>query len=338
MKADDIDLITPFVRELESLLSDPEISEIIVLANGNVMVEREGRLVDLDLQIPEDRRQSTATRIARLLGDDFGPNIPMLDARLPDGSRVSAVGPPVSVDGTALNIRKFRPDVFDLDELLRRKMLTDAQLNTLTEAMTNRETILISGSTGSGKTTLLNALANTLPKYEHVVVIEDTTELSMLDAPVLTRLESQREQRDKDGKVTKPGFTIRQLVRQSLRHRPDRIIVGEVRGAEGFDLVQALNTGHMGSLCTIHANSARESVRRLRTCVAMAGENLPDRTMAANIADAIQMLVHVRKDPATGHRYVAEIIRLGQYRSVDDSFEYEEITSEECIAVYGHGV
>jgi pilus assembly protein CpaF len=293
-----------------------------VNAEGNVFIEREGLLsAYTGVVIPERQRQAACRNIARLLGDDISEESPLLDARLPDGSRVAAVMPPASVGGTIIAIRKFRSRLFTAEELVKREMLTTAQLNGLRQLIKDRHTILISGATGSGKSTLLSALAAFLPDEARIVVIEDTAEL-FINAGNLVRLEARRAQPDK------PAVSMRQLLRQSLRLRPDRIILGEVRGAEAFDLITVLNTGHKGSLSTIHANSARMAISRLRTCCATAGENLPDLAMARLIAETIDVIIHISR--VGGLRKVTEIVKLGRYDRPSDSYEFQEV---ECAEV-----
>ena len=241
--------------------------------------------------------------------------MPLLDARLPDGSRVAAVMPPASVGGTVIAIRKFRSRVFTAEELVRRGMLSARILGELRHAIEARRTILISGGTGTGKTTLLNALCAFIPPADRIVILEDTAEVD-LTAPNLVRLEARRAQPDV------PAISIRDLLRQTLRLRPDRIILGEVRGAEAFDLLQALNTGHTGTISTIHANSARLAVSRLRTCVAMAGIDLPEKAVARSIAEVVHVLVHIER--TAGRRYVSEVVSIGGYDADRDRYEFTD--------------
>jgi pilus assembly protein CpaF len=254
------DLILPFLRPLAPLLEDTEISEIMVTPPGRVFVERggvvEGRS---DLVVDERHLQVAVRNIARLLDDDVNEEKPILDARLPDGSRVAALLPPCSLGGTTLTIRRFVARFYSLDELVRVGTIAPAIVDCLAGALMRRENILISGATTSGKTTLLNALTGVIPADERLVVIEDTAELRLAHAHVV-RFEARRAQRDL------PAVTIRDLVKAALRHRPDRIIVGEIRGGEAFDAVQAWNTGHGGSMTTIHANSAHHALSRLTVC------------------------------------------------------------------------
>jgi pilus assembly protein CpaF len=311
-----VELILPFIRDLEPHLADEEVSEIMVNANGAVFIERHGLLESTNIVIPEENRQSAARNIARLLDSDISEKSPLLDARLPDGSRVAAVMPPASVGGTILNIRKFRSKLFTGDELVRREMLTREMLHWLIDAMDGLQTILISGGTGSGKTTLLNALAAYLPQLERIVVIEDTAEISIAK-PNVVRLEARRAQGDV------PAVTIRDLLRQTLRLRPDRIILGEVRGAEAFDLLQAMNTGHQGTLSTIHANSAGAALSRFRTCIAMAGV-MPVFSISPSVAEGVQVVVHLGN--VNGQRRILEVLRVLRYDGAKDQYEFEIIS------------
>ena len=251
------EVILPFLRPIEHLILDAGISEIMVNGNGRVFVERAGVLEEMPgISVREEVLQIAIKNIARRLGDDIGDGRPILDSRLPDGSRVAAIFPPCSIGGTTLAIRKFSAQLFSVDELVHIGSLTPPALSILRTAIADRKNILISGGTSTGKTTLLNALAALIDPADRLVVIEDTAELH-LTQPNVVRLEARREL------PGTPAVAIRDLLKATLRLRPDRILLGEVRGAEAFDLMQALNTGHSGTLATIHANSAAQSLRRL---------------------------------------------------------------------------
>jgi len=314
------EIILPFVRPIEALLADSDISEIMVNGSGQVFVERAGLIEAVpDVLLTEARRQTAVRHIARVLNaDDINERSPMLDARLPDGSRVAAVLYPTSVSGTIISFRKFGARAFLPEDLVRIGSLSAPVLEQLREAIQARQTILISGGTGTGKTTLLNALGSFLPSRERIILIEDTAEIS-INSPNLISLEARRAQPDL------PAVTIRDLLRQTLRLRPDRIILGEVRGAEAFDLLQALNTGHSGSLTTIHANTARLALSRLRTCVAMAGVEIPDKAVARNIAEVVQLVVHIER--VAGVRRVSEILRVDGYESAADAYSLTSMMS-----------
>jgi len=244
----------------------------------------------------------------------------VLDARLPDGSRVAAVLAPVSLGGTILTIRKFQSRFFTVEELLRVETLTRDQLDVMRHAMDTRHNILISGGTASGKTTLLNALAARLPPAERLILIEDTAELQ-LPAVNLVRLEARRAQ------PGLPAVTVRELLRATLRHRPDRILVGEVRGGEAFDLLQALNTGHAGTLSTIHANSAEQALSRFTSCVLQSGVELPYPAIRHQVAESLQLLVHLER--RHGRRLVTEIAHVGRYDPATDRYALDYVRAAE---------
>jgi pilus assembly protein CpaF len=315
--SDDFRLIMPYLRPLQPLLEDAEVSEIMVNPGCRVFLERDGRLEACpEIEITERALQAGIRNVARLLGKEIDEITPLLDARLPDGSRVAAVFPPVSVGGTTLNIRKFQHRVFTPEELVQRDMMTEDELLLLKAAVVSQQNILISGGTGSGKTTLLNALSTFIDNRERVLVIEDTAEV-FIDKPNLVRLEARR------GVGDTPAVTIRALLLQTLRHRPDRIILGEVRGSEAFDLLTLLNTGHLGSISTIHANNAWSALARLRTCIATANEGLPDRVIARNIATAINVVVHIERR-GDGLRRVTDVLNVGRYNPETDEYTLEE--------------
>jgi len=315
------DVIIPFLRPIEFLIRDPDISEIMVNGTSQVFIERHGDLRPVpDVAISEKSLQVAVRNIARVLGDEVSDEKPILDSRLPDGSRVAAVFPPCSVTGTILSIRKFHSKRYTPDELVRIGTLTSGPLKDIRDAIVNRQNILISGGAGTGKTTLLNALASFIPDCERIIVIEDTSELQ-LQMPNLVRLEARREQ------PGLPAVTIRDLLRATLRLRPDRILLGEVRGGEAFDLLQALNTGHAGSLCTIHANSAELALSRFTSCVLMSGIELPYAAIRANIADALDLIVHIER--RHGRRFVAEVLRIRRYLPSEDRYEFEPLFRRE---------
>jgi pilus assembly protein CpaF len=311
------DLIIPFLRPIEHLLRDPEISDIMVNGSSQVFIEKHGELRPVpDAAISERFLHVAVRNIARALGDDIDEERPLLDSRLPDGSRVAAVFPPCSVTGTILTIRKFHAKRYTADELVRTGALTYQLLNIIQDATRGRKNILISGGTGTGKTTLLNALASLIPDSERIVTIEDTSELQLTKLN-LVRLEARREQ------PGVPAVTMRDLLRATLRLRPDRILVGEVRGGEAFDLLQALNTGHAGSFATIHANSAALALSRFTNCVLMSGIELPYAAIRAGIGEALNMVIHVER--RNGQRFVAEAITIKRYRPDDDGYEFESV-------------
>ncbi|MGB7217312.1 MAG: ATPase, T2SS/T4P/T4SS family [Vicinamibacterales bacterium] len=306
------DVILPFLRPIAHLIEDPDITEIMVNGSRRVFIEREGRLHAVEgVQLDERNLRVAVKNIARALGDDVSDEQPILDARLPDGSRVAAIVPPCSVGGTTLTIRKFHARFFTPDELVRIGTITRQQVDVARTAIDVRHNILISGGTGTGKTTLLNALATFLPAADRLVLIEDTAELQ-LQAPNLVRLEARRQQADL------PAVTIRDLLRATLRHRPDRILVGEVRGGEAFDLLQALNTGHSGTLSTIHANSAEQALSRFTSCVLQSGVDLPYAAIRYAIAESLQLVMHLERRASL--RVVTHVIRVDGYVADGDRF------------------
>jgi pilus assembly protein CpaF len=313
------DVILPFLRPIAHLIQDPDVTEIMVNGSRRIFVERQGLIQAVDgVEIDERNLKVAVKNIARALGDDVSEEKPILDSRLPDGSRVAAVFPPCSVGGTTLTIRKFQTRFFTVEELVRIGALTQDVVVCVRAAIEKNENVLISGGTSTGKTTLLNALAAFLPPNDRVVLIEDTAELQ-IDTPNLVRFEARREQ------ANLPAVTIRDLLRATLRHRPDRIIVGEVRGGEAFDLLQALNTGHSGTLSTIHANSAEQALARFSSCVVQSGIELPYQAVRYQIADAIDLVLHLGR--RNGSRVVRELIRVGRYDVERDRYERDELFS-----------
>lgn len=311
------DVILPFVRPIAHLIQDPETSEIMVNGSRRIFVERQGVVREVTgVRLDERNLRVAVKNIARALGDDISEEQPILDSRLPDGSRVAAVFPPCSLGGTTLTIRKFQTRFFTAEELVRIGTLTADVLQTLRAAVEAGRNVLVSGGTSTGKTTVLNALAAFLPADDRVILIEDTAELQIARAN-LVRFEARREQ------PNLPAVTIRDLLRATLRHRPDRIIVGEVRGGEAFDLLQALNTGHSGSLSTIHANSAEQALARFASCVVQSGVDLPYQAVRYQLADAIHLVLHLGR--RAGARVVQQLIAVGRYDASLDAYETESL-------------
>ena len=289
---------------LEMLLKDPDISDILVNRYNQVYVEREGRLEETDVVFQNDAHlYRIIERIVSLVGRRIDESSPMVDARLQDGSRVNAVIPPLSLDGPVLSIRRFRTDRIGAQDMVGRMSLTQPMLDFLQGAVAARMNIIVSGGTGAGKTTLLNALSGFISERERIVTIEDAAELTLRQRHTV-RLETRPANIEGQGAVRQ-----RQLVVNALRMRPDRIIVGEVRGEEALDMLQAMNTGHDGSLTTIHANSPRDALYRLDTMVAMANLNIPDRAVRQQIASAVNILVQISR-MADGTRKVSAISEI----------------------------
>jgi pilus assembly protein CpaF len=291
---------------LEELLADPEVDEVMVNGPGRVYVERRGRIEAAPVVFAEEGELRNAIeRILAPLGRRVDELSPMVDARLADGSRVNVVIPPLAIDGPALSIRRFSAQRPGPDELVELGTLSEAQRRLLEEAVAGRRSVLVSGGTGSGKTTLLNALSSFIAPGERVVTIEDAAELR-LQQPHVVRLESRPASVEGRGEVT-----IRDLLRNALRMRPDRIVIGEVRGVEALDLLTALNTGHDGALSTVHANSPADALSRLETLALMAGVGLPHDAIAEQVQRGIDLVVHLERRPDGSRRVteIAEVVR-----------------------------
>ena len=311
------EMILPFLKPIQAYILDPDVSEIMVNGPEQVFIERGGYLEAIPGITLNDKSLMVAVKnIARRLGDDISEEKPILDSRLPDGSRVAAVIPPCSLKGVALTIRKFNARRFGIDDLIRIGTLTNNLAQRLGAAVRTRQNILISGGTGTGKTTLLNILANFIPDQERVLVIEDTAEIQ-ISTPNLVRFEARRAQNDL------PAVSIRDLLKASLRHRPDRILLGEIRGGEAFDLLQLLNTGHSGTLSTVHANSAQQALSRFTTCVLQSEMELPYRAIKSNIADSLNLLVQIERRP--GRRFVSEVLEILGYNPETDRYDLAPI-------------
>jgi pilus assembly protein CpaF len=321
-----LDRILPFLKPIEDLLVDPAITEVMVNEGGRcVFVEREGGVEAVSGRTLESRNLTVAIKnIARACGDEISETQPLLDARLEDGSRVAAMFPPCAVTGPVLTIRKFTRR-YSLDDLIEVGTLTPAVAAHLTDAIRTHQNVLLSGGTGTGKTTLLNALAALIPARDRIAVIEETAEIH-LNKPNLLRLEARRAQAPLGQEAPLPPVTIADLLRATLRHRPDRILVGEVRGAEAFDLLQALNTGHLGSLSTIHANSAEQALMRLAHCVLTANVGLPHHSIREAIALAIHLVVHLAR--IDGRRRVTGLVTVRGYDARTDRFSLESHLSD----------
>ncbi len=275
---------------LAPLLADPAVSDILVNAPDKVYVERFGRLERTDVRFRDaEHIIRVIERIAARIGRRIDASSPMADLRLPDGSRVNATLPPATIDGPTLSIRRFGRQRLRRDDILKIGTLSPQMMEFLVIAVRARRNILISGGTGAGKSTLLGALAEAIPDYERIVTIEDTAELQ-LDQEHLVRMETRPANLEGRGRID-----ARDLVINALRMRPDRIIVGEVRGGEALDMLQAMNTGHDGGMCTVHANSSRDALARLETMVLMAGTELPSRAVREQIVSAIHLLVQVKR-------------------------------------------
>jgi pilus assembly protein CpaF len=289
---------------LEPLLRDPSVSEILVNGAAHVFIERGGVLQRIDARFRDDRHLlQIIDRIVSRIGRRVDESSPMVDARLPDGSRVNAIIPPLALDGPALSIRRFGTGPTSSKKLVELKTLSPEMMEMLAAAVRARISILISGGTGAGKTTFLNILSQSIPSNERIVTIEDAAELQLAQQNIV-RLETRPPNIEGVGAIRQ-----RQLLINSLRMRPDRIIIGEVRGEEAFDMLQAMNTGHEGSMTTIHANTPRDALSRLESMVAMSNLNIPERTVRQQIASAIAIVIQVSR-LSDGGRKVTSISEI----------------------------
>jgi pilus assembly protein CpaF len=307
---------------IEPLMLDPTISDVLVNGAKEVYIERRGRLERTDIQFRDDAHLlQVIERIVSRVGRRVDESTPMVDARLQDGSRVNAIIPPLALDGPVLSIRRFAVDPFKMPDLLSFGTLTPTLAEIVDAAVKARLNILVSGGTGSGKTTLLNVLSNAIPNTERIVTIEDSAELQLQQDHVV-RLETRPSNIEGKGAVTQ-----RDLVRNALRMRPDRIIVGEVRGAEALDMLQAMNTGHDGSISTVHSNSTRDGLSRIETMVLMAGISLPGRAMREYISSALDLLIHLAR-LSDGTRKVVRVTEVvgmeGDTITLQDIFVFEQ--------------
>jgi pilus assembly protein CpaF len=306
---------------LQRLLDDPGITEVMVNGHDHIYVERNGRLLRSSSSFrSEERLRRVIERIVSRVGRRIDESSPLVDARLPDGSRVNAIIPPLAVGGSSLTIRKFASDPFQTRDLIEFGTITEAIGELLYACVQARLNIVISGGTGTGKTTLLNVLSSYIPADDRVVTIEDAVELQLQQEHVV-RLESRPPNIEGRGEVT-----IRDLVRNSLRMRPDRIVVGECRGGEALDMLQAMNTGHDGSLSTVHANSPRDAIARLETLSLMAGMDLPLRAVREQVASAIDLIIHIARlrDGSRRVTHVTEVLGMeGDSVTLQDAFVFD---------------
>ena len=306
---------------LEPLLGDPTISDILVNSYSNIYIERRGKLEKTAISFKDDEHlRRVIERIVSTVGRRIDEAQPMVDARLPDGSRVNAIIPPLAIDGPVLSIRRFGTDPLKMQQLIQNGALTKEIAILFEMCVRARLNIIISGGTGAGKTTLLNALSAFIPADERIVTIEDSAELQM-QQPHVVRLETRPPNIEGKGEVTQ-----RDLVRNALRMRPDRIVVGEVRGGEAIDMLQAMNTGHDGSLTTIHANSTRDALARLETMIQMTGMRLSDRAMRQQITSAVNLVIQVAR-LTDGTRRIVSISEItgmeGETTAMQEIFQFE---------------
>jgi pilus assembly protein CpaF len=318
---------------LEPLLADPTISDILVNSHKTIYIERRGKLEPTNVTFKDDEHlRRVIERIVSSVGRRIDEASPMVDARLQDGSRVNAIIPPLSIDGPVLSIRRFGAEPLKMSALIENKALTKDIADMLQMCVNARLNCLISGGTGAGKTTLLNALSAYIPEDERIVTIEDSAELQ-LQQPHVVRLETRPANVEGKGEITQ-----RELVKNALRMRPDRIVIGEVRGGEAIDMLQAMNTGHDGSLTTIHANTPRDALARLETMIQMTGMRLSDRAMRQQIASALNLVLQVAR-MSDGSRRVTSISEItgmeGETITMQEIFMYERTGVDSTGTVLG---
>ncbi|QYJ04720.1 CpaF family protein [Nocardioides panacisoli] len=306
---------------IDPLLRDPDVSEVMVNGATSVWVERAGRLQEAEVRFNDEAHlRRTIDKIVSRIGRRVDESSPMVDARLPDGSRVNAIVPPLAVDGSALTIRKFADDPYQTEDLIGFGTMSADTADFLEACVRGRLNIIVSGSTGAGKTTTLNVLSSYIPSDERIVTIEDAAELQLHQDHVV-RLESRPPNIEGKGAIT-----IRDLVKNSLRMRPDRIVVGEVRDASALDMLQAMNTGHDGSICTLHSNGPRDTLSRLETMVLMAGMDLPIRAIREQVASAVDLIVHQTRlrDGSRRITHITEVERMeGDVITLQDVFVFD---------------
>lgn len=318
---------------IQPLLDRDDITEVMVNGSKNVYMEFEGQLTRTDIQFIDDSHVlQVIERIVSPLGRRIDESSPMVDARLPDGSRVNAIIPPLAVDGPSLTIRKFRADPFKAEDLIKFGSFTPEFHEFIDACVVAKLNIVISGGTGTGKTTMLNVLSSSIPMNERIVTIEDAAELQ-LQQPHIVRLEKRPPNIEGKGEVS-----IRELVKNSLRMRPDRIVIGEVRGGETLDMLQAMNTGHDGSLTTVHANTARDTLNRIETLVMMSGLDLPLRAIRQQMASAVDMIVQIGRLRDGSRRVIqcAEVMGMeGDMIVMQDIFTFEQKSVDEDGKIIG---
>ena len=316
---------------LERLLADDSITEIMVNGPGDIWIERQGRLYETTVRFNDDSHlRRIINKMVAQVGRRVDESSPMVDARLPDGSRVNVIIPPQSLSGPLVTIRKFSKKRLTLDDMVNLGTISAEAIEFLRLCVGAELNILISGGTGTGKTTLLNALSSAVPDNERIVTIEDAAELQLHQEHVL-RLEARPKNIEGEGEIS-----IRELVRNSLRMRPDRIIVGEVRGAESLDMLQAMNTGHDGSMSTVHANSPRDALHRIETMVLMAGYDLPVRAIRQQVSSALDLVVHLDRfeDGSRRISHITEVQRMeSDVITLQDLFEFklESVAADRTI-------
>ncbi len=319
---------------IEPLLNDPTVSDILINGSQSIFVERAGRIEPTDLKFDDDAHlMRIIDKIVSRVGRRIDESSPMVDARLPDGSRVNAIIPPLAIDGPSMSIRRFAVIPLKMDDLIARQSVPAVFAELLSAMVKAKLNILISGGTGSGKTTMLNVLSGFIPEQERIITIEDAAELQLQQAHVI-RLETRPANIEGKGEISQ-----RALVRNSLRMRPDRIVLGEVRAGEAFDMLQAMNTGHEGSMATVHANTPRDALSRLENMLGMAGLNLPPKAMRQQIASAITAVVQLSR-LTDGQRKLVSISEItgmeGDIVTMQEIFSFQQTGVGERGEVMGH--
>ncbi len=319
---------------LEPILADPSVSDILVNSYNRIFVERRGRLERVGVRFRDDQHLlKIIDKIASAVGRRIDESSPMVDARLEDGSRVNAIIPPLALDGPSLSIRKFAVDPLKVDDLIRLGTISPAASKLFEAVVKSRLNVLISGGTGTGKTTMLNVMSAYIPTHERIVTIEDSAELQLQQEHVV-RLETRPPNIEGHGEVT-----LRDLVRNSLRMRPDRIVVGEVRGGEAMDMMQAMNTGHDGSLTTVHANSPRDALSRLETLMSMAGMDIPEKALKQQVASAVHIIIQLVRLSDGSRRLTSfqEVTGMeGDTITMQEIFKFTQTGIDERGKVLGH--
>lgn len=319
---------------LEPLLADPSINDILVNSYNRVFVERRGKLQRVSVRFRDDQHLlKIIDKIASAVGRRIDESSPMVDARLEDGSRVNAIIPPLALDGPSLSIRKFAVDPLKVDDLIRFGTISPAAAKLFEAVVKSRLNVLISGGTGTGKTTMLNVLSSFIPHKERIVTIEDSAELQLQQEHIV-RLETRPPNIEGHGEVT-----LRDLVRNALRMRPDRIVVGEVRGGEAMDMMQAMNTGHDGSLTTVHANSPRDALSRLETLMSMAGMDIPEKALKQQVASAVHIIIQLVRLSDGSRRLTSfqEVTGMeGDTITMQEIFKFTQTGVDERGKVLGH--
>jgi len=334
-KFDPFAFVRPFLSPINEFLESADVSEIMINGPHQIFIEQKGKLIKTDKEFSSEKALCAAVKnIGRALGKDLSEQSPRLDARLDDGSRVAAVIPPCALSGTYVSIRKFSKKALTVNDLINFGAISNQAVDFLRVAVRMEKNIIVSGGTGSGKTTLLNVVSSLIPDVDRVIVIEDTAELQLQKEHVL-RMESRPADKKGKGEVS-----IRDLLHSTLRMRPDRIVVGEIRGGEAFDLLQAMNTGHGGSMSTIHSNAPSDTLSRLENTTLQSGINLPLKAIREQISSAINLIVHIKRfeDGSRKLTHITEVTGLKEDMSysVDHIFKYERVGKSEDGKVLGN--